>query len=213
MPKINPNSLPPALLLALKWFLVALAVAVVVYILARLISRYWRGPQGKGYEEVHESLWSWGGFRADLKSFLKGLLPEAAGQRAGGPPIAATIDGEEQYLDVRELYRGLLWEGEQAGHPKAKHQTPYEYQRALDRFVPDEHEGLAEITGTYVENRYGHVPVASELGRRLMKAWFKLRAALRLSASGGQPTAGPLRIRASRRATTTRRLVHVRPNC
>ena len=187
--QFNMDSLPPGLLLAIKWVLVALAVALVVYILARLITRYWRGTQEKGFEEVHESLWSWTGFRADLKSFLKGMLRRRGeGRVAPAPPIACTIEGEEQYLDIRELYRGLLWEGEQVGHPKAKSQTPYEYQRALAGFFPDEHEDLAEITGTYVENRYGHVPVGSALGQRLMRVWLKLRAALRLSAGGGQPS-------------------------
>ena len=189
MPDLSTGSLPPGLLLAIKWVLVALAVAVLVYVLARLISRYWREPREKGFEEVNESLFSWNGFRADLKSFLKGLLKRRPATAPAVPPIAATINGEEQYLDIRELYRGLLWEGEQAGHPKAKWQTPYEYQRALGSFFPDEHDGLAEITGTYVEHRYGHVPVASELGRRLMKVWLRLRAALRGTADG-QATTG-----------------------
>ena len=182
-PDLSTNSLPPGLLLAIKWVLVALVVAVVIYILARLISRYWREPRDKGFEEVDESLFSWTGFRADLKGFLKGLLKRRQAGAPAAPPIAATVTGEDQYLDIRELYRGLLWEGEQAGHPKAKWQTPYEYERDLTGLFPDERAGLADITGTYVENRYGHVPVASELGQRLMKVWLKLRAALR-SVSG-----------------------------
>ncbi len=188
-PKIDPGSFPPGLLLAIKWVLVALVVAVVIFVLARLISRYWREPRDKGFDETNESLFSWTGFKADLKGFLKGLLKRRQSAAPAAPPIAATVTGEDQYLDIRELYRGLLWEGEQAGHPKAKWQTPYEYERDLTGLFPDERAGLAEITGTYVENRYGHVAVASDLGQRLMRVWLKLRSALRGTGQAGSGTA------------------------
>ena len=93
-------------------------LSVIIYFLSRAIYRYWRGNDDKGYDEIHESLWSWAGFSGDLKTFLKGLGDRF--RRAGAhasPPLACTMT-EPQFLDVRELYRGLLWEGNRAGHPK-----------------------------------------------------------------------------------------------
>ena len=57
------HSFPPEVALVLKWGLVALLVALVVFILARALIRYSKGRRrDEETEEVSESLWSWDGF-------------------------------------------------------------------------------------------------------------------------------------------------------
>jgi hypothetical protein len=189
--ELQSGHAPEGLFLVLKWTLFVAAVAVIVFFLWRALYRYWKGPADKGYEEINESLW--GSFGADLKSFLRGLagrLQRRTGAHAV-PPLAATITDTERFLDVRELYRGLLWVGAESGFPKALEQTPFEYEALLSQAVPgvSVSEGLAVITEAYVADRYGHVQAGSEHGKTLMQAWFRLRSALR-RAKGDAGAAG-----------------------
>ena len=176
---------PPEAALALKWGLVALVALLVVLLLARSLFRYWKGKQEPEVEEVSESLWSWEAFRADLRSFLARLLrllkrPRAAGATVCPPAAVAEAEGETRLFTVREIYRGLLWEGRSAGLPRRSAETPYEYARKLARF---RQAGLLEveaITEAYVAERYGGVPASEEILVSLNHGWRRLRSSLRV---------------------------------
>ncbi len=183
--KLQTGSVPEAVLLILKWVLILAVIGTVVYFLSKAIFRYWRGPQEKGYEEVNESLWSWKGFGDDVRAFLKNLTDRfrTGGARAS-PPLACTIT-EPQFLDIREIYRGLLWEGGHSGFPRARSQTPYEYQRYLEARFQDQKVPLTAITHAYVGERYGQFPAEIEkTDLTLVRWWLELRSAIRAARNG-----------------------------
>jgi hypothetical protein len=179
----EPNHLPPELMLALKWTLLALVVGVIIFFLAKALFRYWEGAGQKGIEEIHESLWSWKTFRADVRSFFRNLLAKLRKTTVRSsrpvPPAAVTLEDANQPLDIRELYRGLLWEGKQAGLAKKSADTPYEYQGTLGKVVPGERASLAALTEAYVRVRYGHTVIGGEHAVGLVRQWLRLRSAFR----------------------------------
>lgn len=171
----------PEVLLVLKWVLLVALVAVVVYFLWRALYRYWKGSQDKGYEEIDESLW--GNFGTDMRGFLKGLADRFRRKPSARavPPAAVTMTDGDQFVNVRELYRGLLWVGAESGRPRATAETPFEYQSRIMRAVEREPalgDGLADLTDAYVQERYGHVTVDRERGMALVRLWLRLRSAL-----------------------------------
>jgi hypothetical protein len=182
--KIQAGQVPEALFMALKWALLLAFLSVVIYFLWRAISRYWRGDGDKGYEEIHESLWSWAGFSGDLKAFLRGLGDRFRRAAAPAPPPLASTITEPQFLDVRELYRGLLWEGDRSGHPKPAAHTPFEYAAALQNAVGGQRDSLEALTGAYVQDRYGHLKATAEEGMALVHRWLSLRLAMRNARDG-----------------------------
>lgn len=182
--KIQSGQVPQTLFNLIKLALFVALLAVVVYFLYRAINRYWKGNGEKGYDEINESLWSWSGFKGDLNSFLKGLGDRF--RRSGThstPPLACTIT-EPQLLDVREVYRGLLWEGAASGHPKFASQTPYEYRSNLQNVVAGQRESIEAITNAYVRDRYGHIAPSDDEGMSLVRLWLSLRSAIRATQDG-----------------------------
>jgi len=177
--EIVTGSFPATLGAVLQWLLLLVIIGVIIFFLSRAIFRYWRGAQEKGYEEINESLWSWNIFGADVKAFLKSFTDRL---RPGGahlaPPLASTIT-EPRYIDIREIYRGLLWEGDRYGYPRARSQTPFEYQSYLESRFDSQKVQLTAITNAYVDNRYGQVPPESDEDLTLVRWWLELRAAIR----------------------------------
>ena len=182
--KIQSGQIPDTLFNLIKWIVLLALLALVIYLLGRAIFRYWRANGDKGYEEINESLWSWGGFKDDLNSFLRGLTDRF--RRSGahvGPPLACTIT-EPQLLDIREVYRGLLWEGAASGHPRYTGQTPYEYRTSLLSVVSEQKGSIETITDAYVRDRYGHIQPSPDEGMSLVRTWLALRSAIRSSREG-----------------------------
>lgn len=172
---------PHWLVVTLEWLLILILVAAVVYFLSRAMFRYRRQAAEKEADEIHKSLWSWEGFKADLISFLKGLFARFQRKAVSHPPVAVppvavTSNDEAQLRDIRELYRGLLWEGRQAGVPRKAGETPYEYQRTLSgRQISD--TDVAAITDAYVRGRYGHDRIDDGRLASLVRLWLKVRTA------------------------------------
>ncbi len=176
--------IPPEVLTAAKWGLVALGIVVVSLILVRMFVRRRAGIRRLVVEEVSEYLWSWSRFWADLLSFLGGLfgffrarLPRREGVAM---PVAAKerLD-ERRRLNIREIYQGLLWEGREAGRPKRASETPWEYAERLESTMGGHASEVREITDTYVRARYGHEAVEEGRGRLLNQLWRRLRRAFR----------------------------------
>ena len=181
---VQPASLPYALIVALKWIVGTIIVAALIYLLARALFRYRRAKEDTGVREINESLWSWESFKADLLAFFRNLLAKFRRKprifaSPPAPPVATVLKDGDQVLDVRELYRGLLWEGHKAGLPKRAGDTPYEYRSALDEALSAEHDSLSILTDVYVQHRYGHIPVKSERIKALVQIWLRIRSLLR----------------------------------
>lgn len=193
----EPQGLPTQVMLVLKWGLVALMVALALFLLARALFRYRKGKAEEEIEEVNESLWSWDAFQSEVRSFLTRLLRWFRRQKlvtalAVSPPLSVA-QGEEQtrLFTARELYQGLLWEGRRAGLPRRQADTPYEYGARLKAHISSGAMELEAITEAYVAERYGSMAIASEHLGRLNRLWRSLRSLLRDQEAGEEQKRDP----------------------
>lgn len=155
-----PPGISPEVLLALKWLALAAVVAVVVYLLARAVSRAWSSRPKDEVEEIHESLWSWDAFREDLRLFWDTLRRRFQRKRQ---PYTATLRAPQvnydepipDYPDVRAIYRRLLREATAAGIARRPEETPQEYAGRLGQAVPGGQGEMAYLTEVYQSVRYG----------------------------------------------------------
>jgi hypothetical protein len=178
MPAITPSELSPAVTEAIKWFVIALITAAVVFILAKAISRLRTQRAREEIEEVHESLWSWRMLRDDLRELLNTM-----GQRFRRKPSdSAQYHFDENAsgrLDIREIFRHLQWEAGRSGMSRRRHETASEYTSRLQRMVPDSSGPLNQITDLYVGVRYGEINVPEEQVDSANSLWQTLRELLR----------------------------------
>ncbi len=144
----------------MKWAFFALVAIGVVFLLARAIFRNWSLRTKDEIEEIHESLWSWEGFKADLCLFFSMLRQRFARKRkkpapGSAVPIWYREENTQGRLDIREIYRHLLWEASCSKMARHRHETPLEYAGRLGQAVPEGSEQLSELTNLYVDVRYG----------------------------------------------------------
>jgi hypothetical protein len=182
MPKLPERATWPNIVLVLKWVFFALVVAAIVFFLARAIFRFRFFRAEAEVEEINESLWSWQAFKADLRLFFKGLWRL---RRKGIKPVPASSVpswylGDVPYmLDIRQIFRHLLWESATFGVTRRRHETPHEFTRRLGQAIPDSSEKLGELTNLYVEVRYGDLEVKNEKVEHANNLWRVLRRLLR----------------------------------
>jgi cbb3-type cytochrome oxidase subunit 3 len=179
------GNLSPEVILALKWVVLALILIAVIFILYKTVKRIRSSRSKDEIEEEQESLWSWGGFKSDLRLFFdmifgrfrrkKKLISENI--RSDYP-----VEAEDSVtrLSIREIYRHLLRQTAKTGVPREKDETPYEYAGRLVKIIPDGVEPLTELTKLYVDVRYGEYQIeekkidnANSLWRRLRIIFFK----------------------------------------
>jgi len=170
--------------LILKWVLFALIVIAVLFLLARAISRFRSLRAEAEVEEINESLWSWQGFKADLRLFFSMILRRWQRKRIEPVPVSPvpswyTGEDVQGILDIREIYRHLLWEASTFGIKRRHHETPYEYARRLGQALPDSSEKLGELTNLYIDVRYGDLEVEDEKVEHANSLWRVLRRLLR----------------------------------
>ena len=170
--------------LALKWTFFALIAIAVVFFLARALFRLRAFRAEAEVEEVHESLWSWQGFKADLRLFLSMLWRRWERKKKELVPVSAVPGwylGEDAQgmLGIREIYRYLLWEASCFGITRRRHETPYEYARRLGQGVPEGSEQVGELTSLYVDVRYGEVEAEDRQVDYANSLWQVLRRLLR----------------------------------
>jgi len=183
IPQIGEGGgIPDVAVVALKWALFALLATLVITLLARAISRLGTARASADIEEVHESVWSWAGFRADLR-LLFSLLgrrfrpkrkpPE---QRSRGPRWLARDD--QGTLSIREIYQRLLWEASRLGMARRRHETPYEYTGRLAQALPEGSQPLGELTEIYIGVRYGDLEAEAAQVSRANRLWRALKPKL-----------------------------------
>jgi hypothetical protein len=174
-PEVVPKELPFWATETIKWVLVALLVGLVLFILAKAVSRLRGRRAGDGIEEIHESLFSWKGLRDDLKELL-GML----GNRfKRGPAGTAFDENAAGRMDVREIYRHVLWEGTRSGLPRRIYETPSDFYQRVGTSVPESRDTLEDITREYENVRYGEMSLSEERVDRVNSLWRKLRETLR----------------------------------
>jgi len=174
------------IILALKWALFAVVAIAIIYLLARAIRRFRVSRMKTDVTEVNESLWSWGGFAADVRLFLNTIWQRLWRRRKGITPGKAVLhryleEEEEGTMDIREIYRRLLWQASRFGMGRRGYETPYEYRGRLEQLVPDGREQLTEITDLYVNVRYGEMETRRRQLDRANSLWQTLKGILRPS--------------------------------
>ena len=177
-PEVAPKEMPPWVTEAIKWFVVALIIGVVIFILAKAISRYRERHALEDIDESNESLFSWRGLRDDLKELL-GMLGNRFKKKPSAIPQYRFDENETKRLQIREIYRHLQWEAGRSGIPRRRHETADEYANHLKREVPDSSMPLDDITRTYESVRYGENIVPEEQVENANRLWTTLRGLLR----------------------------------
>ncbi len=179
MEEVATRGIPEAAVLAIKWVVIALIAAAVIFILAKAISRFRVKYARDEIEEIHESLWSWRGLSDDLRLLFGMMGSKFKRKRAPAAPKHYTDDDESRRLNVREIYRHLLWEAARSGVARHRHETASEYAGRLERAVPEGSEPLGSITDLYIDVRYGETSPPEEQVDKANGLWRALRGLLR----------------------------------
>ena len=177
--EVTNNQLSPELVMIIKWVLIAIIIAAVIFFLARAISRYLDRRNQEQIEEIHESLWNAKDVGNDFRMFLKGLANRFRRKPKPGFPddLFATKPGEK--MDVRKIYRHLLREGKDSGIPRQKHETVTEYARRLEKYIPAGAGQVDTITDYYTDVRYGDINLQEQKVDRANTLWGNVRNLLR----------------------------------
>ncbi|HEY41326.1 MAG TPA: DUF4129 domain-containing protein [Dehalococcoidia bacterium] len=173
-------------ILGIKWALFVIIIIVIIYLLARAIRRFRLSRTRADVTEVNESLWSWGGFVADVRLFLSSIWQRIWRRRKETTPVHAVPhryleEVEEGSMGIREIYRRLLWQASRFGMGRRGYETPYEYRGRLEQLVPDGQAPLTEITDLYVNVRYGEIETHKRQVDRANSLWQTLKSILRPS--------------------------------
>ncbi len=170
---------PVFLVFALRGAVIAILVVLVVGLLVRAIFRFAEWRIEDDVEETREFVFSWAELREGLRQMLRTLLRHRPSHltRALSRPKEAIGAGPGSW-GPRELYRELLRMGSQRGRPRARGETPLEYQRALTEVSPFDrarHE-VQIVTWVYAQARYGEEPPAELVVASAREALDRLRA-------------------------------------
>jgi len=179
----EPSTFPDVAVEAIKWTLFAIAAAVVIFLLARAIFRYRASRAGADVDEIHESLWSWGGFKADLNLFFSMLRQRFSRKKKeisleSAVPDWYTEDDFQGVLSIREIYKHLLWKASGFGIARRHSETPYEYASRLGKAVPEGSTQLGELTSLYVDARYGDLKTEDKQVGYANRLWKAFRGLL-----------------------------------
>jgi hypothetical protein len=179
----TPGSLSPTIFLVIKLFILALIILAVVLVIMKAVKRRGLANQDEDLDEEKESLWSWDGFKADFILFFKNLLQRFRRKNIQPVPQDLAIywkpeEDVRRRLSIREIYQHLLWHGARLHVPREGFETPSEYAARLGHFTPDIQQPLDEITGLYLDVRYGDYPAADAQTENANTIWQKLLDAL-----------------------------------
>jgi hypothetical protein len=170
------GTVPPVATEVLKWLVIIAIVALVIFILAKAISRLRARRAQEDIEEIHESLWSESNLRDDLRQFF-GRFGQWFRRRPA--PAVYRFDDADGRLDVREIYRRMQWEAARAGTARRRQETASEYAGRLGRAVPEGRGPIKRITELYSRVRYGETGVREKQLDSANGLWVRLRGLLR----------------------------------
>jgi hypothetical protein len=160
----------------IKWTLVGIILVVVCIILIRTVSRSRAKRRQEDIDEERESIFSWKGLGADLKSWL-GML----GDRFRRHPTAAPYDlTENDHMDIRTIYRHMQFEAGNVGVVRQLHETADEFAERLHKRAPDAAPPVDDLTQMYKDVRYGKdVKMDAEQTVKANSKWQQLKERLK----------------------------------
>jgi hypothetical protein len=181
---INGTDTPEWLGVLFKWIVGVIVVGLVIFILAKAVSKYRAKKAREETDEVSESLFSWKGLRDDLKEMLNSL-----GNRFRKKPSAPASDFDPDAagrLNIREIFKRLQWEGHKSGITRRRQETAAEYARRLERAVPDSvdaiqpaRDSIGSIKDLYESVRYGETEPPEPAVDKANTLWQKVKTMLR----------------------------------
>jgi len=130
-------------------------------------------------QDERKSLWNWSLFLAQCKALFYALLaflklirhkPEMSESESAGDIYLAP----PEIRSIREVYLAFLQEATRQGYPRAKDETPYEFQYRLHEQRPLLEPELEAITEAYTLARYGGNISHMEDITRVKEIWSEL---------------------------------------
>ena len=94
-------------------------------------------------------------------------------------PVTIFYDDEVAGLNIRDIYKRLLWESDRAGVKRRACETPLEYAQRLEKRLPGGQVQLDGITGLYSQVRYGEKDLSSQQKEHAIGLWVALREHIR----------------------------------
>lgn len=174
-----PKGLPPAAILAIKWTIFAIIAGLLLFLLARAVRRFMLFRDIKDIEQTDESLWSWAGFKADLRLLFSMLGKRFKRVKKVPVTVRQYTEETEGILNIREIYQRLLRETSQLRIARQHSETPYEYAMRFSRSVPEGSEYLNELTDVYVNVRYSELDAGEKQTESANSIWRVLKSLLR----------------------------------
>jgi hypothetical protein len=154
-----------------KWVFLASAFVALLGFVALSIGRFRRAPRGARSAEYGSVL----GSERPLRNPGSALSDRWRDLREGLLARLARLRGEEFSLaSIRKTYASLVHLASNAGFPRARSQTPYEYIDTLHQAFPDNKSEVRLITEAYVRAHYGERSFPAYYVRRVRHAWLSI---------------------------------------
>ncbi len=171
------GSFSPVLVLAIK-ILLPILVIVLVILIVRLLLR--RRPLRITHRiaEIHESLWSWELFLAQMKAFFLALWHRLFPLQVGDTQAQGSesdLSNEPTARSIREVYRALLRWAMLRGYPRKRDETPYEFRTRLHTLLPFTEPEVSTVTEAYTAIRYGQVIPSEADVAHIQQTWQQLQ--------------------------------------
>ncbi|HLJ33694.1 MAG TPA: DUF4129 domain-containing protein [Ktedonobacteraceae bacterium] len=173
------SALPPFIVPFVR-VLIPILLLLAAFLLLRWALRRRRRTRIKSRKrvlEIHESVWSWQLFLAQLRGLLLALWHRFFPPRAAAEEEQTLLDDRKSaptVRTIREMYRAMLKRAAGRGYSRLRIETPHEFQQRLDGRTPLASPHITPITDAYTAIRYGDiVPDETEVAR-LRHEWGAL---------------------------------------
>jgi hypothetical protein len=175
------------ILTALFWILILSIVSYALYRFVRdRLGLLAESEQAEGtwwgrFLRWLQSLWRW------IQTWRRGVQAQLRQRRIPRVRERAGLPSPFRFLSLRRLsprqlvryfYLSTERRAAQAGQPRGKAQTPYEYQAELDRHFPELEPDLEGLTEAFVGARYSRQSVEKEEAAATKTLWQRIKAAL-----------------------------------
>jgi hypothetical protein len=159
----------------MRWLGLVGVVLTIVAIFA-LALRLLRPADEEELDETRETIFTGALLQEQLASLWRRWLQRLP---RGKLDPYLPLEGEQaNRREIRILYRALLTQAKELGHPRLRAQTPIEYDAALARLAPADESAWDAMTEGYVAARYGLQAPSEEQVEQMRQAWATLQDAL-----------------------------------
>jgi hypothetical protein len=173
LPEIIPGVTPEDWLTILKWAIFIIVVVIVTVVIARSVekNRRRKTETRADYEESRESLWNWSqlfdGLIRTLKRLFGRFITRKLASDTSHEGQISRRQGEQSaaVLKIRDIGR-------------RRNETPYEYADRFNEKALRVSEEMNELTGLYVEVRYGESDAGGDQIEHANKLWREIRERL-----------------------------------